>query len=98
MDSLPGRFFYVEIQNGGKAHCAHDAQDIFGKSGHGITDTADPSVPQIFRAAVQMEPTNREYHRAAFQAAKNYQKHRKWPYRFADWANGLFHPRDREKM
>ena len=56
------------------------------------------SAHQAFRAAVQMEPTNREYHRAAFQAAKNYQKHRKWPYRFADWANGLFHPRDREKM
>ena len=48
------------------------------------------SAHQAFRAAVQMEPTNREYHRAAFQAAKTWQKHQRISYRIADWAGGLF--------
>lgn len=56
------------------------------------------SAHQAFRAAVQMDPSNREYRRAAFNAAQNYKKHRRLPYRIADWANGLFHSRTREKM
>ncbi|MBO4298914.1 MAG: DnaJ domain-containing protein [Clostridia bacterium] len=51
------------------------------------------SAHQAFRAAVQMEPTNREYHRAAFNAAMNYKKHRRLPYRVADWAGSILRPR-----
>ena len=51
------------------------------------------SAHQAYRVAVQMDPTNREYHRAAFNAAMTYQKHRRLPYRVADWAGGLFRPR-----
>lgn len=54
------------------------------------------SAHQAFRAAVQMEPTNREYHRAAFQAAKTYQKHQRIPYRIADWAGALFRRGERQ--
>ena len=51
------------------------------------------SAHQAYRAAVQMEPTNREYHRAAFNAALTYKKHRRLPYRIADWAGDLLRPR-----
>ena len=51
------------------------------------------SAHQAYRAAVQMEPTNREYHRAAFNAAMTYKKHRRLPYRVADWAGDVFHHR-----
>ncbi len=56
------------------------------------------SAHQAFRAAVQLDPTNREYHRAVFNAAQNYKKHQRLPYRIADWANSLFRSRIREKM
>ena len=51
------------------------------------------SAHQAYRAAVQMEPTNREYHRAAFNAALTYKKHRRLPYRIADWAGDMIRPR-----
>lgn len=51
------------------------------------------SAHQAYRVAVQMDPANREYHRAAFNAAMTYQKHRRLPYRVADWAGSLFHTR-----
>ncbi len=51
------------------------------------------SAHQAFRAAVQMAPTNREYHRAAFNAAQTYKKHCRLPYRVADWASHILHPR-----
>ena len=51
------------------------------------------SAHQAYRAAVQMEPTNREYHRAAFNAALTYKKHCRLPYRIADWAGDLIRPR-----
>lgn len=51
------------------------------------------SAHQAYRAAVQMDPNNREYHRAAFNAAITYKKHRRLPYRIADWAGDLLHPR-----
>ena len=56
------------------------------------------SAHQAFRAAASMEPDNREYRRAAFQAAMDYKKHRRLPYRIADWANGLFRDRRKERM
>ena len=56
------------------------------------------SAHQAFRAAVQMDPSNREYRRAAFNAAQNYKKHRRLPYRIADWASSLLRTRTREKM
>ena len=51
------------------------------------------SAHQAFRTAAQMDPTNREYHRAAFNAAQTYKKHRRLPYRIADWAGDLLRPR-----
>ena len=51
------------------------------------------SAHQAYRAAVQMEPTNREYHRAAFNAAVTYKKHRRLPYKIADWAGDILRPR-----
>ena len=51
------------------------------------------SAHQAYRAAVQMEPTNREYHRAAFNAAITYKKHRRLPYRIVDWAGDILRPR-----
>ncbi len=56
------------------------------------------SAYQAYRAAVQMDPTNREYHRAAFNAAMTYKKHRRLPYRVADWAGGLFHRNARSSI
>ena len=53
------------------------------------------SAHQAFRTAVQMEPENREYHRAAFNAAMTYKKHCRLPYRVADWAVSLIRPRNR---
>ena len=50
------------------------------------------SAHQAYRAAVQMEPTNREYHRAAFNAAMTYKKHCRLPYRVADWVGSLLRP------
>ena len=55
------------------------------------------SAHQAFRAAVQLDPANREYRRAAFDAAQTYKKHRRLPYRIADWANSLFRSRARER-
>ena len=51
------------------------------------------SAHQAYRVAVQMEPSNREYHRAAFNAALTYKKHCRLPYRIADWAGDLIRPR-----
>ena len=51
------------------------------------------SAHQAYRVAVQMEPTNREYHRAAFNAALTYKKHCRLPYRIADWAGDILRPR-----
>ena len=54
------------------------------------------SAHQAYRAAVRIDPVNQTYHRAAFQAAVTYKKHQRLPYRIADWAGGLFHPRRRD--
>jgi len=52
---------------------------------------------QAYRAAAQQDPTNREYHRAAFDAAMAYKKHRQLPYRLADWAGDFLRPRRRTR-
>lgn len=51
------------------------------------------SAHQAFREAVRQSPDNREYHAWALDAAVAMKKHQKFPYRVADWADGLLHPR-----
>ncbi len=51
------------------------------------------SAHQAFREAVRRSPDNREYHAWALDAAVAVKKHQKFPYRVADWADGLLHPR-----
>lgn len=51
------------------------------------------SAHQSFREAVRRNPDNRDYRAMALDAAVTMKKHQKWPYRIADWAEGLFHPR-----
>jgi len=51
------------------------------------------SAHQSFREAVRRNPDSREYHSLALDAAVTMKKHQKFPYRVADWADGLFHPR-----
>lgn len=51
------------------------------------------SAHQAFREAVRRDPDNREYHARALDAAVLLKKHQKLPYRVADWADGLLHPR-----
>lgn len=51
------------------------------------------SAHQSFREAVRRDPENREYRALALDAAVTMKKHQKLPYRVADWAEGLFHPR-----
>ena len=53
----------------------------------------DGSAHQAFREAVRRSPDNREYHAWALDAAVAVKKHQKFPYRVADWADGLLHPR-----
>ena len=48
---------------------------------------------QSFREAVRMKPENNEYRRGALNAALAMKKHQKWPYRVAEWADGLLHRR-----
>ncbi len=48
---------------------------------------------QSFREAVRLKPENNEYRRGALDAAIAMKKHQKWPYRVADWADGLLHRR-----
>ncbi len=52
---------------------------------------------QAFREAALQEPANREYHRAAFNAAITYKKHRQLPYRLADWAGDILRPHRRTR-
>ena len=51
------------------------------------------SAHQAYREAVRRSPDNLAYRRGALDAALAYKKHSKLPYRVADWADGLFHPR-----
>ena len=51
------------------------------------------SAHQSFREAVRLQPDNLEYRRGALDAAVTYKKHQKLPYRVADWAEGILHPR-----
>ena len=46
---------------------------------------------QSFREAVRLKPENNEYRRGALDAALAMKKHQKWPYRVAEWADGLLH-------
>ena len=48
---------------------------------------------QSFREAVRLQPENLEYRRGALDAAVAIKKHQKWPYRVAEWADGLLHRR-----
>ena len=50
---------------------------------------------QSFREAVRLQPENLEYRRGALDAAVAMKKHQKWPYRVAEWADGLLHRRGR---
>ncbi|MBR4334779.1 MAG: J domain-containing protein [Clostridia bacterium] len=50
---------------------------------------------QSFREAVRLQPENLEYRRGALDAAIAIKKHQKWPYRVAEWADGLLHRRSR---
>ena len=50
---------------------------------------------QSFREAVRLKPENNEYRRGALDAALAMKKHQKWPYRVAEWADGLLHRRGR---
>ncbi len=50
---------------------------------------------QSFREAVRMQPENVEYRRGALDAALAMKKRRKWPYRVAEWAEGLLRKRIR---
>ena len=51
------------------------------------------SAHQAFRVAVDMNPDNLQYRRSAFDAALEYRKHSRFPYKVVDWADGLLHPR-----
>lgn len=51
------------------------------------------SAHQAFREAIRMNPDNNDYHAGALDAAVAVKKHQKLPYRVADWADGLLHPR-----
>lgn len=51
------------------------------------------SAHQAFREAVRRNPANNDYHAGALDAAVAVRKHQKLPYRVADWANGILHPR-----
>jgi len=50
---------------------------------------------QSFREAVRLQPENLEYRRGALDAAIAIKKHQKWPYRVAEWADGLLHRRSK---
>ena len=50
---------------------------------------------QSFREAVRLQPENLEYRRGALDAAVAMKKHQKWPYRVAEWADGLLRRRGR---
>ncbi len=50
---------------------------------------------QSFREAVRLKPENNEYRRGALDAALAMKRHQKWPYRVAEWADGLFHRKER---
>ena len=50
---------------------------------------------QSFREAVRLKPENNVYRQGALDAAIAMKKHRKWPYRVAEWAGGLLHRRNR---
>lgn len=51
------------------------------------------SAHQAFREAVRLCPENNEYHAGSLAAAVAVRKHQKLPYRVADWAGSLLHPR-----
>ena len=51
------------------------------------------SAHQSFREAVRRNPGNNEYRAGALEAAVTLKKHQKPLYRFADWADGVLHPR-----
>ena len=50
---------------------------------------------QSFREAVRLKPENREYRQGALDAAVAVKKHQKWTYRVAEWAEGLFHVKNK---
>lgn len=51
------------------------------------------SAHQSFREAVRLDENNREYRQGALEAALAMKKHRKLPFRVADWVDGIFRPR-----
>ena len=51
------------------------------------------SAHQSFREAVKRCPENNDYHAGALEAAVAVRKHQKLPYRIADWAESVLHPR-----
>ena len=53
------------------------------------------SAHQAFREAIRRNPANNDYHIGALEASVAVRKHQKLPYRIADWADGLLHPRKR---
>lgn len=53
------------------------------------------SAHQSFREAVRRSPQNRDYRAMALDAAVTMKKHQRLPYRVADWAESIFHPRKR---
>ena len=71
-------------------------RDVFGT----VRDE-DPTMRQYntahqsFREAVRLKPENNEYRRGALDAALAMKRHQKWPYRVAEWADGLLHRRGR---
>ena len=70
-----------------------DMHDVENMTHREISDALCTEGMDISREAVRRSPDNREYHAWALDAAVAVKKHQKFPYRVADWADGLLHPR-----